>query len=382
MKAQLVLEDGRSFQGRSFGATGETGGEVCFNTSMSGYQEILTDPSYRGQLICMTYPLIGNSGSNEADAESSALHARGLIVKEVSAIASNYRNSHDLPSYLGEAGVLGIEGLDTRALTKHLRSKGSMRGMLATGEEQTVEQLAAKAKALPGLHDQDLVGEVTTREPYEWTIGFEEEWIGPELLPSAADRAGREIRHVVAYDFGMKRGILRGLVRSGCRVTVVPARTPAAEALAMKPDGIFLSNGPGDPATLSEIVGEVQKLVGQVPIFGICLGHQILAQVFGAKTFKMKFGHRGANHPVKDLATGKIEITSQNHGYAVDTDSLSDEVEASHVNLNDETLEGLRHLRLPVFSVQYHPEASPGPHDACYLFARFMESIEAAKQPA
>jgi len=378
MNATLVLEDGRTFRGRAFGASGKAGGEVCFNTSMSGYQEVLTDPSYRGQMVCMTYPLIGNYGLNEADAESGGVHPRGFIVKAVSPVASNRLSECELGDYLSKHGVVGIEGIDTRALTRHLRDKGAMRGIIATGEVDEAA-LVTEAEALPSLGQQDLVGQVTAPEPHSWDESISEDWVGTDILPPEAKDSNAPKLHVVAYDFGIKHGILRGLVRTGCKVTVVPARFPAAEALALKPDGIFLSNGPGDPSILGDIVEQVKRLVEEKPVFGICLGNQILAQVFGAKTYKLKFGHRGANHPVKDLTTGKIEITTQNHGYAVDGESLDSGVEVSHVNLNDGTVEGLAHRELPVFSVQYHPEASPGPHDAYYLFGRFCERIEAAR---
>jgi carbamoyl-phosphate synthase small subunit len=378
MKATLVLEDGRTFRGRAFGATGEAGGEVCFNTSMSGYQEVLTDPSYRGQIVCMTYPLIGNYGINAADAESRSLHPRAFIVKEVSPIASNRLSECELAEYLAQHGVVGLQDIDTRALTRHLRDKGAMRGIVATGEIDEAA-LIAKAGGLPRLAEQDLIGQVTTPEPYAWTESISEDWVAADILPAETDVAEASRLHVVAYDFGIKLGILRGLVRTGCRVTVVPARTPASEVLALKPDGVFLSNGPGDPAVLGDVVEQIKRLVDEKPIFGICLGNQILAQVFGAKTYKLKFGHRGANHPVKDLTTGKIEVTTQNHGYCVDADSLSGDVAVTHVNLNDDTVEGIAHRELPVFSVQYHPEASPGPHDAYYLFKRFCDRILAAQ---
>ena len=381
MKAMLVLEDGRAFAGRSFGASGEAGGEACFNTSMAGYQEVLTDPSYRGQIVCMTYPLIGNYGVNAADAESATVHPRGFVVKEISRIASSHLSEEELPAYLARHGVLGISGVDTRALTRHLRERGAMRGIIATGDRQA-EDLAARARALPKLEDEDHVGAVTARERYEWTEPTDGRWLGTDILPATPHAGEPPRRHVVAYDYGIKHGMLRGLVRTGCRVTVVPARTPARDVLALRPDGVFLSNGPGDPATLGDIVEQARILVDKTPVFGICLGHQILGQVFGAKTFKLKFGHRGANHPVKDLTTGKIEITTQNHGYAVDPDTLSGDVSATHVNLNDHTLEGLAHRHLPVFSVQYHPEASPGPHDAYYLFKRFVDLIDSGKAAA
>ena len=378
--ATLALEDGRTFSGVAFGAEGEVGGEACFNTAMTGYQEVLTDPSYRGQIVCMTYPLIGNYGVNAADAESRDVHPRGFVVREISRVASSHLSEEELPGYLARHGVVGLTGIDTRALTRHLRDKGAMRAVLATGEADA-ETLAAKARKLPRLDDEDLVGEVTTKERYGWDDAIGEEWIAADILPvRASDAAPRA--HVVAYDFGIKRGILRGLVRTGCRVTVVPAGTSARDALALRPDGVFLSNGPGDPAVLGPIVSEVAQLTDKVPVFGICLGHQILGQVFGAKTFKLKFGHRGGNHPVKDLTTGRIEITTQNHGYAVDPAGLRPEVAMTHLNLNDQTCEGLAHRDLPVFGVQYHPEASPGPHDAYYLFRRFMGMIDATRGAA
>lgn len=374
MRAVLVLEDGRVFEGRAFGAAGSAGGEVCFNTGMTGYQEVLTDPSYRGQIVCMTYPLIGNYGVNADDAESRAVHPRGFIVTEVSPLASNRLAEEDLPAYLERHGIVGLQGIDTRALTRHLRDAGAMRGIVASGDVPPLEDLAAKARALPHLHDEDLVGEVTTPERYAWTDPADESWVGPDILPPQPGDPAEGL-HVVALDLGIKHGILRGLARTGCRVSVVPARTPAREILSLRPDGVFLSNGPGDPSVLGDVVEQVRPLVDKLPVFGICLGHQVLAQVFGGKTFKLKFGHRGANHPVKDLTTGKVEITTQNHGYAVDADSLADDVRPTHVNLNDDTLEGLAHAELPVFSVQYHPEASPGPHDAYYLFRRFTDLL-------
>ena len=344
IKARLVLEDGRVFEGINFGARGTVGGEVCFNTSMTGYQEVLTDPSYRGQIACMTYPLIGNYGTNAADAESRGVHPRAFIVREISSVASSHLSEEPLPDYLARHRVVGLSGIDTRALTRHLRDRGAMRGIVTT-DNQPVEALVARAKALPFLDDQDLVGQVTTAQRYEWTEPISERWVVADIL-DARDGSTPPRAHVVAYDFGIKTGMLRGLARTGCRVTVVPATTPARDVLSLRPDGVFLSNGPGDPAVLKDIVEQARRLVGQTPIFGICLGHQILGQVFGAKTFKLKFGHRGGNHPVKDLTTGKIEITTQNHGYAVDGDTLSAEVTPTHVNLNDQTLEGLAHREL------------------------------------
>lgn len=365
MKATLTLADGTSFAGRSFGSRGEAAGEVVFNTSMTGYQEILTDPSYEGQLVAMTYPEIGNVGVNPEDDESRRPYVKGFIVKEYCSVPSNWRATRALHDYMQEHGIVGIRGVDTRSLVTHIRRQGAQQGIISTvGREAAA--LAEKARRAPGLVGRDLVRNVSCPEPYGWDQGG---W----CMGSGFRRAREPRFHVVAYDYGIKFNILRGLAEAGCAVTVVPARTPAGDALALAPDGIFLSNGPGDPAAVPYAVDEVRRLLGRRPIFGICLGHQILALAMGGRTFKLKFGHHGGNQPVMDLTTGKVEITTQNHGFAVDAESLRGAVEVTHVNLNDRTVEGLRHREHPVFSVQYHPEASPGPHDAAYLFARFRD---------
>ena len=354
-------------------------GEICFNTSMTGYQEVITDPSYRGQMVAMTCPQIGNYGVNPADAESHEPHIRGFIIEELCEVPSNWRSTGNLSDYLKEHKIPGIEGIDTRALTKHLRSLGAMRACLTTELDQAAAIEAAKNA--PPMAGSDFVREVSTPEAYEWT-GESREWkLQNVILEDLAEyRELPEARYrVVAYDFGMKFNILRRLRQAGFEVEVVPSTTTAAEVLAKKPDGVFLSNGPGDPAALDYIHSELRALIGQVPIFGICLGNQLLAHAFGGRTFKLKFGHRGANQPVKDLRTGKIAITSQNHGFAVDPESLPDDVEVTHINLNDGTVEGIRHKTHPVFSVQYHPEAAPGPNDPAYLFAEFAEMIDAFK---
>jgi carbamoyl-phosphate synthase small subunit len=369
-QAVLALEDGTLFRGKPFGAPGETFGEVVFNTNLTGYQEVLTDPSYKGQIVAMTYPLIGNYGINEADLESVRPQVEGFIVKEGSKRTSNWRAQYSLEEWLLRCGVVGIQGIDTRALTRHIRTRGAMRGAISTTELDP-DRLLARIQASPGLIGRDLVREVTCDAQYTWDHG---EWHWPDGVAEHVTGPDERFR-IVAYDFGIKRNILRKLVNSGCDVTVVPAHTTAAEALRLNPDGIFLSNGPGDPEGVPYAIGAIQQLVGTKPIFGICLGHQILSLALGGKTYKLKFGHRGGNHPVLHLPTQKVEITAQNHGFAVDADSLPTAIEVTHLNLNDRTVEGMRHRELPVFSVQYHPEASPGPHDSWYLFEDFRAML-------
>ncbi|HSN14075.1 MAG TPA: glutamine-hydrolyzing carbamoyl-phosphate synthase small subunit, partial [Anaeromyxobacteraceae bacterium] len=343
-----------------------------FNTSMTGYQEILTDPSYVGQMICMTYPEQGNYGVSRADAESAKPHATGFIVRHFAEEPSNFRAEQSLSDYLAANRIVGISGIDTRRLTKHIRTVGAQMGVIAT--EGSAQALVARAKALPGMEGQDLATLISTKGRYEWRQK------GADLWTEDAREEERSPRfHVVAYDWGLKRAMLRLLAEAGCRMTVVPSGTPAAEALALRPDGIFLTNGPGDPAAVAGARETVAALLGKVPVFGICLGHQILSLAVGARTYKLKFGHRGANQPVKDLATGKVDITVQNHGFAVDAESLRDRARVTHVNLNDGTVEGIEVLDAPAFSVQYHPEASPGPHDARPLFARFVSMMERAR---
>jgi len=377
--AKLALEDGTVFTGRAFGAKGEVEGEVVFNTSMTGYQEILTDPSYHGQIVTMTYPLIGNYGVNKEDAESHRPWVRGFVVREVSRRVSNYRADSSLEDYLAENGIVGIEGIDTRALVRLTRERGSLKGILSSVDLDDAS-LVAKAKASPGLVGRDLVREVMPALSSNWESGLHPTFT--RSLRNGNSAESKQLPHVVALDFGMKWNIPRHLVDIGCRVTVLPGSTSASEILEQKPDGIFISNGPGDPEPLHEATTTLKTLIKSaaesngVPIFGICLGHQLLGQAFGASTFKLKFGHRGTNHPVRHEETGKVEITTQNHGFAVDPTSLPSEVVASHVNLNDQTLEGLQHTRLPVFSVQYHPEASAGPHDSHYLFTRFRSLMK------
>lgn len=369
-KAILVIEDGTVFEGRGFGADGEAHGEVVFNTSMTGYQEILTDPSYNGQIVTMTYPEIGNYGVNPEDAESRRPFLKALVVREYWKDPSNWRSENDLGSYMAKYGVVGIEGVDTRALTKLIRSKGAQKAAVSTIDTDP-ESLLRRVRDARGIVGVDLVTEVSCENPYTWSEGT-----GAWRPEGEGSSAGGKRFKVAAYDYGLKQNILRKLADLGCDVTVVPSRTPPHEVLAMNPDGIFLSNGPGDPAAVAYAVESVRTLIGKKPVFGICLGHQILGLALGGKTYKLKFGHRGGNQPVKDLRTGKVEITSQNHGFAVDPESLGSDVEITHINLNDDTVEGLRHKEHKAFSVQYHPEASPGPHDSSYLFEEFVEMMK------
>jgi carbamoyl-phosphate synthase small subunit len=367
-KAILVLEDGRTFRGASFGADGEAFGEMVFNTSMSGYQEILTDPSYAGQIVAMTYPLIGNYGVNKEDVESRAIWAEGFVVREASRIVSNFRSTSSLQDYLKANNIVGLEHIDTRALVRHIRDKGAMRAGLSTVDLDE-RSLLEKVLATPEMQDRELASTVTIDK----TFTYEHKDDDSALHTPNSALAASALKHVVAYDFGVKTNSLREFAKFGCRVTVVPAKTTADEVLALKPDGVFLSNGPGDPAAMQTVVGEIKKLAAsQTPMFGICLGHQLLGEAFGGTTYKLKFGHRGGNQPIKDLTTDRIEIAAHNHGFAVAAASLPADVEVTHVNLNDNTVAGLRHKTLPVFSVQYHPESAPGPHDSEYLFERFI----------
>ena len=367
--AKLALEDGAVFTGRAFGALGETFGEVVFNTSMTGYQEVLTDPSYKGQIVTMTYPLIGNYGINDEDRESNIPQVEGFIVRECARHPSNFRSHKTLDAYLAEHKIIGLEGIDTRALVRRLRVRGAMTGVLSTTDLDDAS-LVRKARSRPSIVGRDLARVVMPEKPFPWKDGFHSPFITQELHKSAK-------RHrVVALDFGMKWNIPRCLVEIGCDVTVVPGSTSARDILAMNPDGVFISNGPGDPEPLTYAIDNIKQLIGKKPIFGICLGHQLLGLALGAKTFKLKFGHRGANQPVLNKETGQVEITTQNHGFAVDPTTLPADVTPTHINLNDNTLEGMKHQRLPVFSVQYHPEASAGPHDSTYLFEEFRKLMD------
>jgi carbamoyl-phosphate synthase small subunit len=378
MEVWLALEDGTVYEGESFGATGEKTGEVVFNTSMIGYQEILTDPSYKGQIVTMTYPLIGNYGVNPEDMESICSHVEGFVVREYQPRPNNWRSTDTLNNFLAEHDVIGISGIDTRALTRRLRVDGVMRGIITT-ENLDHARVSAKAKAAPGMVGVDLVREVSTKQPYKWEQGHR---VSITLSNTAPDQVWQTFDkacqyRVVVMDYGAKHNILRSLAHRGCRVLVLPGDSSAELVLRLNPDGIMLSNGPGDPGAVDYAIEELKILIGQKPIFGICIGHQFLGLALGGESFKLKFGHRGANQPVQRIESGKVEITSQNHGFAIDADSLDTSiVELTHINLNDRTLEGLAHRTLPVFSVQYHPEASPGPHDADYLFDKFIDSMK------
>ncbi len=370
--AKLALEDGTVYKGIAFGAAGEVDGEVVFNTSMTGYQEILTDPSYRGQIVTMTYPLIGNYGVNNEDIESHQPHLAGFIVRENSRVVSNFRADGPLNDYLERHGIVGLAGIDTRALVRRIRNLGAMKGVLST-EDLDDARLVAKAQNSPGLVGRDLVREVIPTESREWDESLSR-WAHLEQDDQDAEQDVRP--HVVALDYGMKWNIARHLRHSGCRVTILPGTASADQVLSHQPDGVFLSNGPGDPEPVTYAIEAIGRLLGKKPIFGICLGHQLFGLACGARTFKLKFGHRGANQPVLNVQTGRVEITAQNHGFAVDESSLPDELEVTHRNLNDDTIAGLRHRRLPAFSVQYHPEASAGPHDSRYLFDQFRNMME------
>jgi carbamoyl-phosphate synthase small subunit len=367
--AKLALEDGAVYTGTSFGAVGETSGEVVFNTSMTGYQEVLTDPSYTGQIVTMTYPLIGNYGINSEDRESGLPQVEGFVVRECTRIPSNFRSHQTLHDYLAENKIIGLEGIDTRSLVRRIRVRGAMRGVLSTSDLDDAS-LVKKAWSCPSIVGRDLARTVMPDKTFAWRDGFNSPFITQELHKS------KKPHRVVALDFGMKWNIPRCLVELGCEVTVVPGSISAKDILALNPDGVFISNGPGDPEPLTYAVENIRQLIGKKPIFGICLGHQLLGLAFGAKTFKLKFGHRGANQPVLNQKTGQVEITTQNHGFAVDPATLPADVESTHINLNDQTLEGMRHKRYPVFSVQYHPEASAGPHDSTYLFEEFRKLMD------
>ena len=371
--AKLALEDGTVFTGKAFGADGEVDGEVCFNTSMTGYQEILTDPSYRGQIVTMTYPEIGNYGVNAEDMESGKPHLSGFVVRELSRVASNFRADGELHEYLAQHGIVGIKGIDTRALVRRIRIHGALKGVLSTVDTDDTS-LVAKAAASPGLVGRDLAREVMPEEPINW-----DEPLSPWATMTPVEKKAElpaDAPHVVALDYGMKWNIARHLFNMGCRVTILPGTATADDVMGLKPDGVFVSNGPGDPEPIEYAQEAIRDLLGRRPIFGICLGHQLLSLACGAKTFKLKFGHRGANQPVMNHATGRVEITCQNHGFAVDADTLPDHLEVTHLNLNDQTIEGVRHLNQPAFSVQYHPEASAGPHDSNYLFEQFRQMLD------
>jgi carbamoyl-phosphate synthase small subunit len=369
--AKLALEDGTVYTGHSFGAVGETAGEVVFNTSLSGYQEVLTDPSYRGQIVTMTYPHIGNTGINQEDRESPRPQVQGFVVREADRMPSNYRSEKSLQAYLSENNILGIEGIDTRSLVRRLRVRGAMNGIISTTNLDD-EELVRKARAVPPMQGRDLVREVVPDKPFVWHEGGLQHFLTAHVLPEGLKR-----HRIVAMDFGMKWNILRCLSQVGCEVTVVPGTASVQEILRYEPEGIFLSNGPGDPAALGPIIENINKLCNTgKPIFGICLGHQLLGQALGGSTFKLKFGHRGANQPVLNKLTNQVEITTQNHGFAVDLNSLPKHIEATHINLNDQTLEGLRHTTKPIFCVQYHPEAAAGPHDSVYLFRQFIDMMK------
>ena len=376
MQATLALEDGRVFRGKGYGAKGECSGEVVFNTSITGYQEIFTDPSYAGQIVVLTNPEIGNYGTNPEDSEAVRPYIEGLIVREFSKVSSNWRSQQVTDEFMEQFRIPVLAEIDTRALVRHLRTYGVMRGVISTLEDDP-DKLVAKARAIPKMDGQDLAKVVSTNHTYVWETGERSHL--PDEIVGVKDDPARF--HVVAYDFGIKQNILRKLRGEACKVTVVPAQTTAEDVLALKPDGVFLSNGPGDPEPCTYAVDNIRRLMGRQPIFGICLGHQLVGIALGGKTFKLKFGHHGGNHPVKQLATGKIEITAHNHNFAVDPDSLpQSEVELTHMDLNDQTLEGMRHRNLPLFTVQYHPEAAPGPHDSHYLFKDFVKMMEECKK--
>ena len=381
IQAILALEDGRIFRGKGFGARAEAAGEVVFNTSLTGYQEIFTDPSYAGQIVVLTNPHIGNYGTTPSDAEATRPYIEGLVTREFSPISSNWRSTEVADEYLERSGVPVIADVDTRAIVRHLRTHGVMRGVIASGENLNPDEMVSRARAIRKMDGTDLASVVTTKTVYEWDANEPRNLTGDALLPGENKTAEEHDKlHVVAYDFGIKQNILRMLTRENCKVTVVPATTSAEEVLAMNPDGVFFSNGPGDPEPLDYAIETVQKLKGKKPIFGICLGHQIFGLALGGKTYKLKFGHHGGNHPIMNHRTGKVEITAQNHNFNVDPDSLPADVERTHTNLNDHTLAGLAHKTDPMFSVQYHPEASPGPHDSHYLFRDFRKMMEEWKR--